>query len=202
MKRIELFHPRVFSDHEWAEGYYNRNKINITRVAFRLADILTRSGFKGGRILDAGCGFGVVPIELAKRFPDSEIIAIDLGEPLLNIAGSLAKDAGVPDRITFQKGDVQKMNFDDHSFDLVINTFMFHIVEDPVAMLNEIERLTKERGIIMISDLRRIWLGIIMKKLKTSFTLNEGIDIINKSNLRQGKPVKGPFWWDYFIGLS
>jgi 2-polyprenyl-3-methyl-5-hydroxy-6-metoxy-1,4-benzoquinol methylase len=202
MKRIDLFHPRVFSDPEWAEGYYNRNKINITRVAFRLVDILRRSGFKGGKILDAGCGFGVIPIELAKRFPDSEIVAVDLGEPLLEKAGSLARAAGVGDKIIFRKGDVQKMDYEDHSFDLVINTFMLHVVEDPVAMLNEIERLANENGIILISDLRRIWLGHIMKKLKSSFTLEEGLNIINRSNLRQGQPARGPFWWDYFTGLN
>jgi ubiquinone/menaquinone biosynthesis C-methylase UbiE len=202
MKRIELFHPRVFSDPEWAEGYYKRNRTNITRVAFRLADILTKSGFKGGKILDAGCGFGVVSIEIAKRFPESEVIATDLAEPLLNLAGSLASGAGVQDSITFQKGDVQKMDFDDQSFDLVINTFMVHIVEDPVAMFNEIQRVTKEQGIVLISDLRRIWLGLFVKKLRTSFTLNEGLDIIHQSGLRPGKGSSGPFWWDYFIGLD
>jgi ubiquinone/menaquinone biosynthesis C-methylase UbiE len=201
MKRIELFHPRVFADQEWAEGYYKRNRTNITRVAFRLADILRKSGFKGGKILDAGCGFGVIPVELAKRFPDSEITAIDLGEPLLEIAGSLAKESGVENRIIFKTGDVQNLEFKDRSFDLVINTFMLHIVEDPVAMLNEIERVTKDDGIILISDLRRIWMGIIMKKLKTSFTLNEAKEIINSSNLRQGNAANGPFWWDYFIGI-
>jgi ubiquinone/menaquinone biosynthesis C-methylase UbiE len=202
MKRIELFHPRVFSDPEWAEGYYKRNRTNITRVAFRLADILTKSGFEGGKILDAGCGFGVIPVELAKRFPDSEVIAIDLGEPLLKMAGSLAQKAGVEDRITFQTGDVQNMVFEDKSFDLVINTFMLHVVEDPVAMLNEIERITKEDGIILISDLRRIWLGLFVKKLRTSFTLNEALDIIHQSGLRPGKGSRGPFWWDYFAGIS
>ena len=202
MKRADLLHPRIFSDQEWAEGYYQRNKTNITRVAFRLADVLTKSGFKGGKIVDAGCGFGVIPIELAKRFPESEITAIDLGEPLLDLARDLALQSGVHDRITFQTGDVEKMEFKDDSFDLVINTFMLHVVEDPVAMLNEIERITKQEGKILISDLRRIWLGIVVKKLKTSFTLGEARDIIESSNLRPGKPATGPFWWDYFIGIN
>lgn len=202
MKRIALSHPRIFSDPEWAEGYYKRNRTNITRVAYRLADILSRSGFKGGKILDAGCGFGVIPVEFAKRFPDSEITAIDLGEPLLNIARRLSSEAGTEDCITFQQGDVEKMVFEENTFDLVINTFMLHIVNDPVAMLNEIERVTKTDGIILISDLRRIWLGIVVKKLKTSFTLDEARDLINKSGLRPGTPANGPFWWDYFVGIG
>jgi len=69
-------------------------------------------------------------------------------------------------------------------------------------MLNEIERLAKNDGIIMITDLRRIWLGHIIKKLKSSFTLEEALDIINQSNLRPGHPFRRPFWWDYFAGVN
>jgi len=202
MKRIELFHPRVFSDQEWADGYYKRNKVNIKRVGVRLAQILTKSGFQGEKILDTGCGFGTIAIELAKQFKESEIIGIDLGEPLLELAGSLAEEAGVKDQIQFQKGDVENLEFEDKSFDLVVNTFMMHVVEDPVAMLNEIERVTREDGIIIITDLRRFWLGLLLKKFRTTFTLEEGLEIINRSELRPGTGMKGPFWWDYLIGLE
>ena len=68
MKRADLFHPRVFSDEEWAEGYYQRNAKNIQQVGKRFVQLLEKSGFKGGRILDSGCGFGAVAIELAKGF--------------------------------------------------------------------------------------------------------------------------------------
>jgi ubiquinone/menaquinone biosynthesis C-methylase UbiE len=40
-----------------------------------------------------------------------------------------------------------------------------------VVMLNEIERVAKKQGRIMITDLRRIWLALVVKKLKTAFTL-------------------------------
>ena len=78
---------------------------------------------------------------------------------------------------------------------------MIHIVDDPVAMLNEIERVAKKQGRIMITDLRRIWLSLVVKKLKTAFTLEEGKEVINKSNIRSGRYSKGPFWWDYMVGV-
>jgi ubiquinone/menaquinone biosynthesis C-methylase UbiE len=201
MKRVGLFHPRVFSDREWAEGYYKRNTKNIERVGKRFAKILRNAGFENGRILDTGCGFGAVVIELAKQFPDSEIVGIDLGEPLLELGQSLAAKAGVADRIALSKDDVQKLRFESNSFDVVVNTFMVHIVDDPVSMLNEIERVAKNQGTIMITDLRRIWLGLIVKKLSTAFTLEEAMECIKNSNLRQGRYAKGPFWWDYMIGV-
>lgn len=197
MKRADLFHPQIFSDQEWAEGYYKRNAKNIERVGKRFAQLLKSSGFEKGRILDTGCGFGAVPIEIAKRFSDVEIVGIDLGEPLLKLGRSLAEKSGVADRIDFSAGDVHELNLETDSFDVVINTFMLHVVENPVAMLNEIERVTVKEGRIMITDLRRIWLALVVKKLKTAFTLEEAAALISNSSIRPGKCSRGPFWWDY-----
>lgn len=201
MKRVELFHPRVFEDKEWAKGYYKRNAANIRRMGKRYVELLQKSGFTRGKVLDAGCGFGTIPVEIAKAFPDVEITAIDLGEPLLELGESQAREAGVDDRIAFQIGDVEKLDFPDDSFDLVINTFMLHIVENPVTMLNELERVSMADGRIMITDLRRILLGLFMKKFKTAFTMEEAAEIIGQSNLREGRSAKGFFWLDYFVGI-
>jgi ubiquinone/menaquinone biosynthesis C-methylase UbiE len=201
MEKEDLFHPRVFDDKEWAAGYYKRNAKNIKRTGKRLAAVLEKSGFDGGKVLDAGCGFGAVTTEIAKKFRNSVIIGIDLADPLLKIANDLSENEGVSERISFLKGDVLEVDFPDDEFDLTISSYMMHIVERPVDMLNEIERVTKPGGRIMITDLRRMWLGVFVKKLKTTFTLDEAVVIIKKSNLREGKASKGPFWWDYFTGL-
>ena len=78
---------------------------------------------------------------------------------------------------------------------------MLHIVDDPVAMLNEIERVTKDQGRMMITDLRRIWLALVVRKLKTAFTSEEAEEVISKSNIREGRYSEGPFWWDYMVGV-
>jgi ubiquinone/menaquinone biosynthesis C-methylase UbiE len=117
------------------------------------------------------------------------------------MADLLAEQYEVADRVKFTRGDVQKINFDDNSFDAVINSFMLHIVENPVKMLDEIERVAKSDARIMITDLRRFWLGILVKKLRTAYTLEEGMEVIRKSKIRPGKFSEGPFWWDYMVGV-
>jgi len=201
MKRANLFHPRIFSNQEWAEGYHKRNAKNIQRVGKRFVRLLNESGFEHGQVLDTGCGFGVVAIEIARNFPEVTITGLDLGRPLLRIGRGLAEKAGVADRIDLLEGDVEKLDYPDHSFDLVINTFMLHIVDNPITMLNEIERVVKPDGRIMITDLRRIWMGLFVKKLKTSFTMDEARDIFTKSAIRPGAFSTGPFWWDYMVNL-
>jgi ubiquinone/menaquinone biosynthesis C-methylase UbiE len=201
MKRAELFHPRVFSDQEWAEGYYKRNAQNIKIVGKRFARLLKDCGFSNGRILDAGCGFAAVPIEIAKLIPGAEITGIDLGEPLLDLGRALIEKAGFTERIYLVKGDAEDLKYEKDWFDVIISTFMLHIVEKPVVMLNEIERVAKPGAKIMITDLRRGFLALLIKKFRTSFTAKEAMNIISQSNLRKGKLSNGPFWWDYMTGL-
>jgi ubiquinone/menaquinone biosynthesis C-methylase UbiE len=201
MKRADLFHPRVFSDREWAEGYYKRNVRNITLVGKRFVKLLKASGFAGGKVLDVGCGFAAIPIELAAAFPHAEITGIDLGEPLLDLGRSLVDKAGLKERITLLPGNAEDVHFEKDSFDVVVNSFMLHIVEQPVTMLNELERVARPDARIMITDLRRGLLALVIKKFRTAFTLDEAMDIIKKSAVRKGVPSTGPFWWDYMVGM-
>ncbi|MEA3445510.1 MAG: class I SAM-dependent methyltransferase [Bacteroidota bacterium] len=197
MKQKKLFHPRVFNETEWAEGYYKRNKKSIEKVGKRFAKLLKTIGFTSGSILDVGCGFVTVPIEIAKAFPDTKITGIDLSEPLLKIGHKLINDEGLGDRIILLKGDAQDLKFEKDSFDVVINTFLLHIVENPILMLNEIERVAKPDAIILITDLRRGFLAYLVPKFRTAYTAEEANIIIKKSKIRKGGSSKGLFWWDY-----
>jgi len=197
MKRVDLFHPRVFNNQEWAEGYYKRNRINIERTGRRLAGILNTIGFKGGTVLDVGCGFASVPVEIAKKFPDAKIIGIDLGEPLLDLGKTLVEREKLEKQIVLMNGDAQNLHYENNSFDVVINSFLLHIVENPIQMLNEIERVSKKEATILMTDLRRGFLAYFIRKFRTAYTLKEASEIIMKSKIRKGELSTGPFWWDY-----
>jgi ubiquinone/menaquinone biosynthesis C-methylase UbiE len=201
MKQAELFHPRVFDDPEWSDGYYRRNAKNITRVGKRFAKLLNESGFFTGKILDVGCGFGAVPIEFAKSMPYAHITGIDLGQSILDIGKALVDKAALKDQIDLKKGDAMDIPFEDNYFDVVSNTFLLHIVDDPVKMLNEIERVAKPDAKIMITDLSRGFLALFVGKFRTAYKLKEALKIIKKSGLREGRTATGPFWWDYMVGV-
>lgn len=199
MRRKELFHPKVFSEEKWAESYFERNKKNIKLTGKRLVKILKEMNFSEGKVLDVGCGFAAVAIEIAKAFPHAEITGIDLSEPLLQKGKDFIEASSLSEQITLEKADVQAIPFEAESFDVVINTFLLHIVEDPIKMLNEIERVTATNGKILISDLNRNFLAYFVRKLKTAYTLYEAKEVINKSELRKGVFSTGLFWWDCII---
>ena len=136
MKRSPLTHGRIFGDESFAERYAQRHQRMVERFGHEYAEKLVSRGFRGGRIIDVGCGFGGMNIVLAHRFIDSEIVGIDLSDPLLRLANRSAQAADLGDRARFEKADVHQIPYDDNSFDVVINTNMVHLVDDPVQMLN------------------------------------------------------------------
>ena len=153
MKRSPLTHGRVF-DETFAERYAERHRKMVERFGHEYAEKLALRGFYRGRIIDVGCGFGAMNIVLAHRFVDSEIVGIDLSDPLLRLANRSAQAANLGDRVRFEKADVRRIPYEDNAFDVVINTNMVHLVADPVQMLNEIERTLVLNGCLFIADIR------------------------------------------------
>jgi ubiquinone/menaquinone biosynthesis C-methylase UbiE len=80
-------------------------------------------------VLEVGCGIGVGPVYMAKRF-NHRVVAVDLSEKMLSWARKRARRQGVADRITFRQGDVRKLPFEDGRFDAVIVESVLAFVED------------------------------------------------------------------------
>ena len=194
-KKRPLIHPRVFDDEKWAESYAKRHAKMGKRIGAIYAKGMSERGFTSGRILDAGCGSGAILMELARTFPKAEAKGVDLSEFLLEYARKSAEEEGLSDRLSFQKADVESLPFENNFFDVVINANMLHIVENPVKMLNEIERVLNQKGELLLGDIRRSWIGYIMPIFKSAYTLEEGLEVLRQSNLRPWKPDKGFFWW-------
>lgn len=197
MKRSPLTHGRVFDDEAFAERYAERHQKMVERLGHEYAEKLAARGFGGGRIIDVGCGFGGMDIVLARQFADSEIVGIDLSDPLLRLANRSAQAAGLGDRVRFEKADVHQIPYEDGSFDAVINTNMVHLVDDSVQMLNEIERILILDGCLFIADIRRSWIGLLDKTFKSALTLDEAEDLIDRSNVREGSFSSSLLWWRF-----
>ena len=197
MKRAPLTHEPVFADEAFAQRYAKQHRKMTEGFGREYIKKLVSRGFSTGKIMDVGCGFGGLNIVLAHRFVDSEIVGIDLSDPLLRLANQSAQAAGLDDRVTFEKADVHQIPYDDDSFDVVINTNMVHLVNDPVQMLNEIERILVPDGCLFIADVRRSWIGLLDKTFKSALTLDEARELVGRSNLREGRFSSSLLWWHF-----
>lgn len=104
-----------------------------------------KNNFKGGRVLDYGCGMGVHLIWLSKVF--DEVVGIDLSQNSLGRAKkSLAHQ--VQGNITLIQGDCENTKLDSNSFDVVFDWGTFSSL-DLERGLKEIHRVLKPSGTLL-----------------------------------------------------
>jgi ubiquinone/menaquinone biosynthesis C-methylase UbiE len=192
-------HERVFSDPARAERYAKGHRQMAEKFGKEISSKLTSHGFQSGKILDVGCGFGAANLILAQNFVHCEVVGIDLSEPLIELARGDAQNANLGERVRFELADAQEIPYPDDTFDVVTNTNMVHLVDDPIKMLNEIERVLAPGGYLFIADLRRSWLGVVEKEIQSALTMDEARSLIAKSELRAGKVSWGMLWWRYEV---
>jgi malonyl-CoA O-methyltransferase len=114
-----------------AAGVYD-SRAHIQEQA---AEILIRSiktaSLSPGRILDIGCGTGILTRKLADLFPEAEILALDLAPGMVNEASS--RFIGNPN-VRFLAADIEK-DFPDDPFDLIASSMAFQWFDHPETVL-------------------------------------------------------------------
>ena len=148
--------PEVMDDPEGVEAYTNSAaQAYLERIDRTFVDDALSLGVTQGHALDIGTGPGLIPIMLAARAPGLRLTGVDLSEPMLQKARNAAEAAGVADRLDFRLGDAKSLPFSERSFDLVLCNSLLHHLPAPLALLNEISRVSKPGGAILLRDLRR-----------------------------------------------
>jgi ubiquinone/menaquinone biosynthesis C-methylase UbiE len=101
------------------------------------------------RVLDVGCGTGVLTRRLA-RLPNVEtVVGVDPAPALLERARELAVD--VP-TITFEAADGRALPFDDEAFDVVVFDSTLSHVPEPEGALAEAHRVLGPSGWLAVFD--------------------------------------------------
>ena len=148
--------PEVMDDLEGVEAYSAAaSQAYLERIDRTFVEHALSLGVAEGHALDIGTGPGVIPIMLAARVPRLRLTGTDLSEPMLQKALKAAEEAGVADRLDFRLGDAKSLPFSDRSFDLVLCNSLLHHLPAPLALFNEISRVSKPGGAILLRDLRR-----------------------------------------------
>jgi 2-polyprenyl-3-methyl-5-hydroxy-6-metoxy-1,4-benzoquinol methylase len=101
-----------------------------TKIVPQLAGLAGRLGDTGGRLLDVGTGIGAIAAELARAFPRSHVVGIDVLERVLKLADRQLDD-DVADRVSFRHLDVADLP-DEETYDLIWLPVPF-LAEDVLA---------------------------------------------------------------------
>ncbi|MGQ0825298.1 MAG: class I SAM-dependent methyltransferase [Actinomycetota bacterium] len=101
------------------------------------------------RVLDIGCGCGASTLEAARAARSGSAHGVDLAEPMLALARTRARDAGLSNA-TFEHADAQVAKFDDEPFDVAISRFGVMFFADPITAFANIARALRPGGRLSI----------------------------------------------------
>ncbi|OKH22176.1 SAM-dependent methyltransferase [Hydrococcus rivularis NIES-593] len=107
------------------------------------------------KVLDAGTGTARIPILICQQRPDWQITAIDLAQSMLEVGKRNVEKANLGRQISLELIDAKQMPYPDEDFDAVISNSLIHHLPDPLPFLQELKRVLKPNGAILIRDLLR-----------------------------------------------
>jgi ubiquinone/menaquinone biosynthesis C-methylase UbiE len=174
---------------------------NYPELYEHLTNVLKRSlpeNVKKPLIIDLGVGPGLLSKEINKQIPSAEIIGIDPSKEMLELAKENA-------RLKTKIGTADKILLEKNIADVVVTRFSLTYWKDINKGMNEIFRVLKPDGILVIEALNKEfspWKLILIKMnmllkfsginvakyhieaYKTAYTIKNVKDILNKLNFK------------------
>jgi len=142
---------------DWAAPFYDFYcpKLGLGR-AFREATLRLADIKSGERVLDVGCGTGVLTRLAARAVgPDGSVFGIDPGVKMIAIARKNARLEA--NRAEFRLAVIENLPFDDSSFDCALSSLMIHHLSPDLKLkgLSEVIRVLRPGGRLVAVDIDR-----------------------------------------------
>ena len=138
-EKIEKYWSRFPDTYDKNQEYVVGNELlnEITDALNDLSDL--------GEVIEFGCGTGYFTEMLAQKA--DHMVATDLSNELLERAKIRLKKNS---RITIQKENCMNTSFTSKKFDTVFMANLIHVVENPLKVLQESNRILKDGGALII----------------------------------------------------
>jgi len=106
---------------------------------------------EGKQVLDVGCGAGVTPCFLARKY-GCRVVGVDILDAMVQRSKERAKRDGVLDKVEFRVADAQDLPFEDDLFDAVITESVTAFPKDKGKAVAEYVRVVKPGGYVGLSE--------------------------------------------------
>ena len=136
------------------------SRIGKRRTRNRLLQAVPWTG--GERVLDVGCGRGLMAIGAAELVPRGEVVGIDLWSATdqthntADAARDNARRAGVAARVRIDTGDMRALPYAAATFDVVLSHWVVHNLPetcDRARALDEMLRVLRPAGLLILADI-------------------------------------------------
>ncbi len=184
MKRKGLYRPTI-EDAVELSGIETLHPggFELTRRTAEVAELKV-----GLEVLDVSSGRGTQAVFYAREF-GVDVVGIDIAEEMVAAGKALAATAGVADRVSFVLGDSQALPFEDGRFDVVINECAVGIPDDSQRVLDEMVRVVKPGGRIVIHE--STWRAPMSEDEKEEIAERYGTTPLEESQWREMMETAG-----------
>lgn len=161
-------HWKDLYDNQSLEGMIHQGRRSL---ALRWIDELALSG--RARVLEVGCGAGLLAIDLARHGYDVD--CIDSSSAMVELAAAEARNANVAGSLTIDIGDVHTLDFDSSAFDLVVALGVVPFLHSPEKALAEMARVVQSGGWVLLSSDNQFRLNRLLDPRFIPFPGREGL---------------------------
>ena len=149
----------------------------------RLDYIDRRASLAGKRVLDVGCGGGILAEGMAAR--GAQVMGIDMGEAALGVAELHLLESGLD--VEYRHGTAEQLAAEQpESFDVVTCMEMLEHVPDPATVIAACARLVKPDGQVFFSTINRNPKAYALAILGAEYLLN----LLPRGTHEYGKFIK------------
>ena len=143
----------------------------------------------GSRVLDAGCGTGLLSRYVQDTYPNIDIDAFDYSELRVIEAKKRSSDNY---KINFFPDNIESTNLVSETYDVIVSRYVIEHLPNPKAAIIEMARLLKPGGMLYIIDLDGIFINLHSENKRFNF-LMEKIKNGFKSDLHIGRKLPSYF---------
>jgi|SRR3989344_1230006 len=103
-------------------------------------------------LLDVGCGTGTLLTLAKEKYPNTDMIGVDIDSEVLSIARRKSQKANL--KIEYVEASSAKLPFADESFNVVVSSLVFHHLPTDIKIqtIKEIYRVLKRNGRFLLAD--------------------------------------------------
>lgn len=140
---------------------------------------------RGMRVLDAGCGTGMLAIDMAKR--GAHVVAVDLSPTLVGFGAERAREAGVGERIAFHAGDMLDPSFGKFDVAIAMDSLIHYELPQILTALGQLRTRASDRILFTVAPFTPV-LGSLLTigRLFPQRDRSPRIVPVSESRVRQG----------------
>ncbi|MCC6437814.1 MAG: 3-demethylubiquinone-9 3-O-methyltransferase [Acidimicrobiales bacterium] len=135
----------------WTDDPSHAIALLVAEAPAKLAYVRRAIGAVPRRIIDIGCGAGLLAVPLAAD--GHQVRAVDRSRPSLDVGRAAAERAGVP--VSFDHQDALDLREPDGTFDAALLLDIIEHVEDPARLIAEAVRVVRPGGTVVFHTFTR-----------------------------------------------